>query len=117
MLGVLVALGLVSFVVSKGTEQGQKAEQQKPEMPLQLTYRKAVIGPGLVVGLNNLSERHLAVVLTVTNPTTKQERSFRVDMSPKHTTEIGHLEGWAFASGDLVKVVHSDYRPWQGKLP
>ena len=117
MFGVLGTLGLVFFVFTKGNPQQERAEQQKTPMPVALTYRKAVVGPGLVVGLKNNSERHLAVVLTVANPTTKQEKSFRVDVSPKQTTEIGHLEGWTFASGDMVKVVHSDYRAWQGKLP
>ena len=82
-----------------------------------MTYRKAVTGPGLVVGLKNNSERHLAVLVTAANPTTKEHKTLRVDIAPHQTTEVGHLEGWTFASGDSLKVVHSDYREWNGKLP
>jgi hypothetical protein len=117
MVGVLATLGLVFFVMDKGQEQQQRAEQRKPDMPLKVGYRKAVLGPGLVLLMENRSERHLAVVLTVGNPTTKQIKSFRVDVSPKQTAEVGHLEGWTFASGDSLKIAHTDYRTWQGSLP
>lgn len=117
MLGVLLTLGVVVFVMNKGQQQQQRAEQSKPEMPLKVSYRKAVLRPGLVLSMQNQSDRHLAVVLTVANSTTKQERSFRVDVSPKQTAEVGHLEGWTFASGDTLRIVHTDYRTWQGNLP
>jgi hypothetical protein len=101
----------------KGEERQQSAEQRKPEIPVKVGYRKAVLGPGLVLLMENKSERHLAVLLTVANPTTKQQKSFRVDVSPKQTAEVGHLEGWTFASGDSLKIAHTDYRTWQGSLP
>jgi hypothetical protein len=98
-------------------EEAVRIEQSKPQLPIDVGYRKAVMGPGLVVQLKNNSERDLAVLMTVENPTTNQEKTFRVDVSPKEVSEVGHLEGWTFASGDSIKVIHADYKPWQGKLP
>jgi len=108
-------------VFSKSEETKEKAaarvEQSKPDLPIALAYRAAITGPGLVVSLKNTSNRSLAVLMTVANATTKQEKTFRLDISPQQTTEVGHLEGWTFASGDSVKVVHAEYKPLLRKLP
>ncbi len=119
--GMLIALGVVVFVFSRSDERKAEAaarvEQSKPDLPIALTYRGAITGPGLVISLKNNSNRSLAVLMTVANATTKQVKTFRLDISPQQTTEVGYLEGWTFASGDSVKVVHAEYKPLLRKLP
>ena len=90
---------------------------QKPLMPIEVTYRKALLGEGLVASFHNSSQKHLAVVVILTNPTLNQTKSLRLDLSPDVTREIGHLEGWAFASGDIIEIKHNDYRTLTVKVP
>jgi hypothetical protein len=86
-------------------------------MPIEISYRKAPMGPGLVVDFKNRSNRSLSVAATFTNPTLHQEKTFRVDVPDNGVKEFGHLEGWAFASGDTIKVAHKEYKPLSVTLP
>lgn len=81
----------------------------KPAMPIEVKYRKALLADGLVGIFKNTSNRQLAVVATFTNPTLKITKSFRLDLSPGGTKEIGHMEGWNFESGDTITLTHNDY--------
>lgn len=82
---------------------------KKPEMPISISVRQAIIGAGLVAQITNHSDKFLAVVATFENPTMNQKKSFRLDLSPKSGKEVGHLEGWTFATGDKVLIKHNDY--------
>lgn len=74
-------------------------------------------GPGLVLVVKNTSDRHLVFIATLTNPTTNQEKSFRLDAAPSALVEVGYKEGWALASGDNLKIENNDYKPWVGNIP
>lgn len=72
---------------------------------------------GLVAQFTNQSNRFLAVVVTLTNPSLRQQQVIRLDIAPNQTQEIGHLEGWAFSSGDTILVNHFDYAPLNIRIP
>lgn len=82
-----------------------------PDLPITATYRRAMMGPGLVIAFSNSSNRALAVGAQFKNPTLNLERSFRVDVPPRGVKEVGHLEGWTFASGDTITITHAEYKP------
>jgi len=86
-------------------------------LPVQVQYRPAVLGPGLVLLVTNESDRHLSLLAKLTNPTVKQERSYRLDVAPHATVDVGHREGWILESGDQVQISSSGYKPWQGSIP
>ena len=125
-LGGIAVVIFVSLAVAAYLSREAKREEyinaleayaRLPEMPVELTYRDAMMGSGLVISLKNRSSRNLSVVATFTNPTLHQEKSFRIDLSAKGFTEFGHIEGWAFASGDNIKIVHNEYKPLTVILP
>jgi len=87
--------------------------EKKPPMPIKLTVRRAVLGDGLVTLFHNESQRNLSIVVTCTNPTLKQTENFRLDVAPGFAKELGHMQGWKFASGDVVRVTHNDYEPME----
>lgn len=98
----------------------QVAPQQvaiKPALPVFVAYRQALMGNGLVAQFTNQSNRFLAIVVTATNPSLHQKQVFRLDIPPNETKEIGHLEGWAFSSGDTILVSHFDYAPSKIIIP
>ncbi len=96
--------------------RGQR-EANLPIMPVGVQSRSAITGPGLVLRVQNTSTRHLAFVVTVKNPTTSQQREFRLDTDPSGSAEVGFKEGWTIASGDVLTVRHNDYQTWQGSIP
>jgi len=119
MLAVLGA-GAVYFYKENVREEYERTTEEyeaRPEMPVELSYRSALMGAGLVIVIKNTSSRHLSVVATFLNPTLNKEESYRIDISPGSVKEMGHAEGWAFASGDVIKLVHNEYKTKILKLP
>lgn len=92
-------------------------EQNLPDMPVEVKTRPALTGPGLVLMVRNTSDRYLTYIVTLKNPTTGQEKSFRLDAAPSGTVEVGHKEGWTLASGDSIKIANSAYKGWGGAVP
>jgi hypothetical protein len=95
----------------------KRIEDSKPEMPVAISYRKAMTGRGLVVTFRSVSPRHLAVAVTLTNPSLNQQKQYRIDLAPGQASELGHLEGWTFASGDKIEIRHNEYRPSNLVIP
>lgn len=91
--------------------------QYKPEMPVKVGFRPSITGPGLVLRVENSSDRHLSILATLTNPSINDSRNFRLDVPPGGTSETGYREGWRLASGDRIVLTHDDYRNWQGSIP
>lgn len=88
-----------------------------PSMPVEVKTRSAITGPGLVLIVKNTSNRHLTLMVTLSNPTTRREKVFRVDVGPDSMGEIGYKEGWALASGDQINIANNDYQQWTGSSP
>lgn len=121
---VLAAIGIVNYQnysAQKAALEKQQAAleayQRLPEMPVLVQYRQALLGSGLVASFRNTSARDLAILATFTNPTLNQSKTFRLDLAPGQTKEVGHLEGWNFASGDTIKLTHNDYKALTVTLP
>lgn len=89
-------------------------EASLPSMPVEVATRTAITGPGLVLVVKNTSKRHLSYMVKLTNPTTNQERAFRLDVGPDSAGEIGYKEGWTVASGDQINITNNDYQQWNG---
>src|SRR5205807_1558785 len=100
-----------------GTYSNQFRETSLPPMPVEVAYRESLLGRGRVFVIKSTSDRQLSVIATLTNPTTKQERRYRVDLSPRGTREIGWGEGWVASSGDTVTLSHNDYKSYTARIP
>lgn len=91
--------------------------QYKPALPILVTYRKSLMGNGYVGVFTNQSDRLLAILITAYNPSFGRKQSFRLDIPPNQSREIGHLEGWSFVSGDQIIVAHAEYAPINTRIP
>ncbi len=91
--------------------------QYRPEMPVKVGFRPSITGPGLVLMVENKSDRHLSILATLTNPSINDSRNFRLDIQPGGTSETGYREGWRLASGDAIALTHNDYKTWNGNIP
>lgn len=117
---LVVASGLTYYLKEEARKEYEKVQaeyESRPELPVEISYREALLGPGLVAVFKNTSSRHLAIVATIYNPTLQKEESYRLDLSPETPIEVGHSEGWTFSSGDIIKLVHSEYKPKGVELP
>lgn len=110
---------VLAFVVAVSLWYFPKAmrDANLPLVPVEVKTRAAITGPGLVLLVKNTSNRHLTLLISLKNPTTSQERSYRLDLAPSGTGEIGHREGWPLASGDQLRVSNNDYKDWEGNVP
>ena len=97
--------------------QAKEALLNTPEVPVTVSYRQAFAGPGLVAVFRNTSLKTLSVLATFFNPTTGQQRSSQLTITPQGVAEIGHAEGWAFASGDKITLKGADYREVSAQVP
>jgi uncharacterized RDD family membrane protein YckC len=83
----------------------------RPELPLRLSFRDALIGPDKRAVLENLSDNALEVVLDVKSPVTGAHFSRTFVINPRSFGQIGRAQGWPFAPGQLVTVSNPEYRP------
>ena len=83
----------------------------RPELPVRLSFRDALIGPHKRAVLENLSDSALEVVLDVKSPVTGAHFSRTFVINPRSFGQVGRAQGWPFAPGQLVTVSHPRYRP------
>lgn len=109
---LFVIAGIVWYLQSR-----EFKEQSLPPIPVEVTFREALLGPGLVLQVKNKSARHLSILVALKNPSTQQGQNYRLDVAPQGTSEVGHMEGWTLASGDNIEIFHNDYQSWKGGIP
>ena len=109
---LLVIGGIVWYLQSR-----EFKEQSLPPMPVEVSFRGALLGPGLVLQVKNKSARHLSILVVLKNPSMQQGKNYRLDVAPQETSEVGHREGWTLASGDNIELFHNDYQSWKGNIP
>ena len=107
-----LVLGLLWYSQSR-----EFKEQNLPPLPVQVKYRSALLGPGLVLQVNNTADSPLFAMVTLTNPTTQSQKSFRIDVPGKGSSEIGHQEGWTLAPGDSFEIVNKSFQTYRGSIP
>jgi hypothetical protein len=95
----------------------QAATAAKPALPVVVGFRSSILGRGLVAVIENTSDRYLAVVLTVRNPTLSTAKRFNLELDPRSGTNFGHLEGWQFASGDEVALLNDEFAALKLRVP
>jgi hypothetical protein len=111
IVGVLILGAIAAFAIN------QRRIANLPPLPVAVEYRRALLGPGLVLHVVNNSNRYLSLAATLSNPTLNQQRSYRLDVRPNTFVEVGHREGWTLESGDKIRLVQNDYQPWDGSIP
>lgn len=139
LIGLLIAIGLAYFDIKNKNEQAEAAAlaaqaaataeqaaaaaaeaeriRNMPAIPIEVFYREALMGSGLVGQFKNTSAKHLAVLLTLSNPTMGTTKTGRLDLAPQQTKEIGHMEDWPFASGDKIEISHDGYKTILVEIP
>jgi len=86
-------------------------------IPVSVSIRKALAGSGLVLVFKNNGGQLLTLNIRCTNPAFNTSKVFRMDVNPGMASELGHLQGWAAASGDEVEIACEGYETQRLKIP
>jgi len=95
------------------TTQGKLTDElsRKPLMPVRLSYRKSLVGEGLVAIFRNTSAQHLSILATFVNPQLSVTSRYRLELPTDRDVSFGHLEGWRFNPGDEITLVNNEFEP------
>ena len=95
-----------------------RAASDAPEsVPVTVAFLHALLGPSLIAQMKNQSKQTLSVLVAVVNPTTGVRRTFAIVMQPHGYKNIGHMEGWPFASGDRMLLRNASFTDIAVQVP
>lgn len=92
-------------------EQQQLAAEARPDLPVNLSFRKALLSAGLVGVFRNTSSQELEFVLDLESPATGRHIRKSIVLNPNGFLEIGAPQGWAFAPGQRIVLNNPAFRP------
>jgi hypothetical protein len=113
MRGALLVAWLIAFTLVGCAPQAATPMNGPP--PLRESFRKSKVPTqGMVVGLNNLTDRTITVVAVfIRGKGDKEERSYRLDneIQPLDTISFGWMDfhGWKLQPGDKLRFVCAEY--------
>ena len=102
-------LAIANQQIAKANQEISKADRMVaaaslPEATIDVAFRTAMMGSGSVAVISNTSDEAIPVTVLITRESTGQTKNYDFVMNAKSGREIGHMEGWAFVSGDVVAV-------------
>jgi hypothetical protein len=92
-------------------------EVAKPDLPLSLSFRRSLLGNGLVALFRNNSGQTLELAATFSSSATGQRREAQLIIPPGMLKEFGQHEGWEFAPGHQIALSNGQFRPASYVVP
>jgi hypothetical protein len=93
------------------TTETKLAAEARPDLPVNLSFRKAMLSTGLVGVFRNTSSQELEFVLDLESPVTGRHVRKSVVLNANGFLEIGAQQGWPFSPGQRVILNNPAYRP------
>jgi len=106
-LSVLVCIGACD---SNGT-----LAPLRQSVPVVVSYRGSILGGSAVAILSNQTSNRLTVSVVVKDKAGR-DRMVSVDLDPNGRSELGWLEGFAFAGGETITISHPNYSPKTARM-
>jgi len=91
--------------------QLQAKADEKPALPVTVSFRKAMMGPGNVAILNTTVKSTVPVLVTLHSAALGSSKTFELHLDPSLSTELGHLEGAVIENGDTITIENRNYSP------
>jgi hypothetical protein len=113
---VTTIIGSIVIIVIAAVAIYGNYQQAKPELPISVSFRPAILGQGLVAQFRNNSGAALEVELTLNRPATNTYQREVLEL-PAGLTEIGPLQNWTFVPGQQVKLANVSFRPLEFTVP
>jgi len=104
---------------AKNTNQNLEAQNsqlqakvdEKPELPVTLSFRKAIMGPGYVAIFNTTIKAPVAVLVNLHSAALGTTKQIELHLDSTHPTELGHMEGAVIENGDTITIENQNYSP------
>lgn len=91
--------------------QLQAKVDEKPELPVTLSFRKAIMGPGYVAIFNTTIKAPVAVLVNLHSAALGTTKQIELHLDSTHLTELGHMEGAVIENGDTITIENQNYSP------
>ena len=85
--------------------------EKKPALPVTVSFRKALAGPGYVAIFNTTVKSPVSVLATLKSIALGTSKSFELHLDPSVASERGHLEGIVIEQGDILTMENQNYSP------
>jgi hypothetical protein len=83
--------------------------ETKPELPITVSLRKAIMGPGNVAIFNTTIKSPVPILVTLHSSAFGTDKRFELHLEPAHSTELGHMEGAVIENGDTITIENQNY--------
>lgn len=107
ILAIVIGLAIV----------GHSVEQSKPQLPVAVSYRQALLGDGLVARFTNRSPGTLELRVQADSPATHFYHDWYLVIPSGGTREVGWLQGWDFLPGQQIELSNANFRPKENVVP
>jgi len=107
----IIAILLLSLVTSFADTS------DTPDMPIKVTYRKAITSAGYVLQFHNISSDVIPIKVTLTNPETDTQKVYKLIIPAFKQKEIGVVQGWDAVPGDKITIENTDYKTENVEIP
>lgn len=84
---------------------------RKPAMPVEVSFRRALMGPGYVAVFKTTIKQDYPVLVTVNSKALGTSQKFSLRLSQVRSTGLGHSEGATIEAGDEIIVENNNYEP------
>lgn len=89
-----------------------KAEiEKKPELPVTVSFRQAMMGPGNVAIFSTTIKSPVSILVTLHSSALGTTKQFELHLESSHSTELGHIEGAVIENGDTITIENQNYSP------
>lgn len=86
------------------------AQASQPELPIQITFRPALLGAGQVAVFRNVSPQTISAIAHLSDPRTGQSRNYSLAIDSQLSSQIGHAEGWPVTPGQVIEISANGYK-------
>ena len=104
----IAVIGIGYFEGNPNVRSVVDAVVKKP-LPVQVTYRKSVVGNGLVAKFVNETGSQLVINVVIRSHLGRQSEPKGIQLPANGEVEVGWMEGWEFHSGDEITMSHDGY--------
>lgn len=93
------------------------AQLREAPLPVDVTFRAGRPGTGFIAQLDNRGADPVVVDVAIARPSTGETATVQLEIPARGLGELGPGNGWAFASGDTLRVSGGRYQALTLRVP
>lgn len=98
-------------------KEAELSKLRETPLPVDVTFRAGRPGTGFIAQIDNHSGDAIIVDVQIERAWTNESTTVQIDIPARGMSEIGAGNGWAFASGDTMKISGGTYRGLTLRVP